>query len=373
MVLLPLVLALAAALPAVASAAPKTVWLCKPGMAADPCGQSQRTTIFTPGGEKVRAVARRPRARRKIDCFYVYPTVSDQKSDLSTLRIDPEQRSIALFQAARYTRECRVFAPMYRQHTIAWLLKSRRGEALGPLVAPESVTDVRRAWRSYLKHHNRGRGVVLIGHSQGTYVLRRFIASEIDPKPALRRRLVSALLLGGNVTVKRKGDVGGDFKHIRACRRPAQTGCVIAFSVFGETPPDNTLFGRPRGDEAPSKRVEVLCTNPAALGGGSGLLDPEYPSAPFAPGTTIAAAVGIVGNTLPKASTPWIAVPNAYRARCSRANGANVLRIAPRGGAPALKPSPDPSWGLHLVDANIALGNLVQIVRAQAVAFAKRR
>jgi hypothetical protein len=31
-----------------------------------------------------------------------------------------------------------------------------------------------------------------------------------------------------------------------------------------------------------------------------------------------------------------------------------------------LQPSPDATWGLHLVDANIALGDLVDLVAAQA-------
>jgi hypothetical protein len=33
---------------------------------------------------------------------------------------------------------------------------------------------------------------------------------------------------------------------------------------------------------------------------------------------------------------------------------------------------PDATWGLHLTDASIALGNLVDIVRQQIAAYAKR-
>ena len=94
------------------------------------------------------------------------------------------------------------------------------------------------AWRTYLRRFNHGRGVVLIGHSQGTFVLRRLIREEIDPKASARRRLVSAVLLGGNVTVKAGSDRGGDFKRVRACRRAGQTGCVVAFSTFNAPVPD---------------------------------------------------------------------------------------------------------------------------------------
>ena len=54
-----------------------------------------------------------------VDCFYVYPTVSNQQSRLATKRVDPEIRSIALYQAARFSQVCRVFAPMYPQLTLS--------------------------------------------------------------------------------------------------------------------------------------------------------------------------------------------------------------------------------------------------------------
>ena len=88
----------------------------------------------------------------------------------------------------------------------------------------QGYADVREAWRTYLRKYNHGRGVIFVSHSQGSFVLRKLIAEEVDGKPAVRKRMLSALLLGGNVTVKKGSDRGGDFKHIRACRsrRPAR-------------------------------------------------------------------------------------------------------------------------------------------------------
>jgi hypothetical protein len=361
-----LALAAAAALPSAASAAtptPKTVWLCRPGLASDPCTPGLGTTRFSPTGARLGVDRIATPKRPAIDCFYVYPTVSGQPTPQATLRIDPEERSIALFQAARYSQLCRVFAPMYRQRTLAGLFG---GKGLPPTKASVAYADVRNAWRTYLATENHGRGVVLIGHSQGSFELRQLITSEIDPKPAVRRRLVSALLLGGNVEVRAGSDVGGDFQHVRACRARTQVGCVVAYSTFADTPPAASLFGRTR-----TPGMQVLCTNPAALGGGSGTLDPIFPSQPFAPGTLLSAGIRILGYPLPRATTPWIAVPGSYTASCSSEAGANVLRIAPRGGAPALRASPDPTWGLHLADGNIALGNLVGLVRSQARAWTR--
>lgn len=364
---LALTAALALAGPADARAA--TVWLCKPGQAANPCAPGQRTTLISSTGASLRVqtppVARNP----KIDCFYVYPTVSDQKTPQATLRIDPEQRSIALYQAARYSQQCRVYAPMYRQITIQGL---NNPSTVTAAMGETAYADVRNAWREYLARDNRGRGVVLIGHSQGTFMLRRLVAKEIDPKPAVRKHLVSAILLGGNVLVKRGTGVGGDFARIPACRSRTQLGCVVAFSTFNATPPANAIFGRTdsrlRGFDLPRKPgSQVLCTNPAALGGGAGRLDTAYPTAPFAPGTVIGLATTAVGTPKTAATTPWIEYRGGYTARCSTAGGASVLQIS---GTPVLRPVPDATWGLHLVDANIALGNLVGLVKAQAAAYA---
>jgi hypothetical protein len=347
------------------AASARVVWLCKPGQHPDPCTPGLSTTVYSPRLQQLRVIHPQAARNPKIDCFYVYPTVSDQKTVLANLHVDPVQRSIALYQAARYSQYCRVFAPMYRQVTVTALLAGSR-ETPADLKVP--LNDVRNAFRTYLRNYNHGRGFVLIGHSQGSFVLRQLIAKDVDAKPSVRRRMLSAILLGGNVLVKRGRRIGGDFKHIPGCRSASQLGCVIAFSTFDQPPPPSSLFGRPT-----ASGNQVLCANPAALGGGSGKVDPIFPAAPFAPGSTIAAGIAVLKLEQPKPTTVWSSEPNAYRARCRSIDGANVLEISPLGGAQVATPSPDPNWGLHLVDSNVALGNLLTIVRKEAVAFAKLR
>jgi hypothetical protein len=355
-----LVAATAAAASGAASASAKTVWLCRPGVSPDPCTPGLSTTVYSPKLKPLRVEHPAAVKHPAIDCFYVYPTVSDQKTTLANLHIDPVERAIALYQAARYSQYCKVYAPMYRQVTLAALGKHGVNGAI-------PLRDVRSAFRTYLQKYNHGRGFVLIGHSQGSFVLRQLIAKDVDAKPAVRRRLVSAILLGGNVLVKRGKGIGGDFKHIPACRKATQLGCVVAFSTFDQPPPSNSIFGRTNvaGDQ-------VLCTNPAALAGGSGIVDPIFPSRPFVPGSTISAGIKLLGLTQPTPHTVWLREPNSYKARCSTAGGASVLEISSLHGAQVAHPSPDPTWGLHLLDANIALGNLIAVVHSEAGAFARR-
>jgi hypothetical protein len=345
-----------------------TVWLCKPGIPDNPCEPGFATTLISPTGQVLGTQKVKPDKKRKFDCFYVYPTVSDDQTTNSDLSIDPEERSVALYQAARYGLHCRVFAPMYRQVTLSALFSV---SPIPPEARQLSYGDVLAAWKTYLRKYNEGRGVVLIGHSQGTFVLRELVHQVIDPKKKVRRRLISAILLGGNVTVREGGKVGGDFKHIPACQKGKQFGCVMAFSTFNAPVPANSLFGRPNST-APTglpTTGDVLCTNPAALRGGSALLTSVFPTAPFAPGTTIGIATQAVGQPTPTgATTPWFQA-QAYIGACDSSNDAHVLQVGSVGGAPNLHAVPDASWGLHLVDANIALGNLTDDVAAEGKAW----
>jgi Protein of unknown function (DUF3089) len=360
-------LAAAGALPAVPGvASAKTVWLCKPGLEDNPCKvKPDDTTLLPPSGVPLtnseEVSAQHPgRKGRKTDCFYVYPTVSDQPGPQANLEIDPVLRSIALYQAARYSERCRVFAPVYRQLTLTGI-----SGGTTPEMWEIAYQDVLNAWNTYLEKHNRGHGVTLIGHSQGTFVLTRLVQEEIDSSRRARTQLVSAFLLGGNVTVADDQDTGGSFDRIEACRSRKQIGCVVAFSTFGGPVPDDAVFGRAVAGQ------DVLCTNPAALRGGSAPLDTIQPSEPFAPGT-IAAAIRATGLTIPPVSTPWIEYRGAFSGECSSADGANVLQITGAPGAPELNPVP-PSFGLHLVDGNIALGNLVDLLGKQGSTYIKKR
>jgi hypothetical protein len=92
---------------AVAMKAPKTVWLCKPKLENNPCEQSLTATVVQTNGEASRQetpIAKKP----PIDCFYVYPTVSEQETEKSKLT-RPRSRSTrprASRRTARSTRRC---------------------------------------------------------------------------------------------------------------------------------------------------------------------------------------------------------------------------------------------------------------------------
>ena len=365
----------AATLPGAANASAATKWLCSPTVADNPCRPSLSTTLYDGWDDRVGERTPRRLRDRGVDCFYVYPTVSNQQRPLATKRIDPEIRSIALYQAARFSQLCRVFAPVYRQATVPAL----QSLTTTPADYRTAYGDVAEAFDAFLRRIGPRRGFVLLGHSQGTFHLQRLIRRRIDNRPALRQRMVSAVLLGGDVTVRKGSDRGGVFRRVRTCARPTQLSCVIAFSTFNETPPDPAIFGRgasllikalglPHGPE-----LETACTNPAALGSNRNVpLTSIIPTEPFAPGTLIAASIAFIGLEWPTPSTTFVQMAGAFSGRCSRAGGAHVLRIESAPGTPVPRPSPTPQWGLHVADGTLAQGDVVNAVRRQIRTYADR-
>jgi hypothetical protein len=334
-----------------------TVWLCRPGQVDDPCTASLVTTVVGVNGTK-QVVDYKPARDPRIDCFYLYPNVTHQQAPNATLHVDPQERAIAELEASPFSRVCRVFAPMYRERTD---------------VDPSSTADdqitarsVLGAWDDYLEHYNEGRGVVLIGHSEGSYELAEILIHHVDRVPSVRKLLVSAIITGQDLVVYQDGF--GPLKTIGPWRSDIQTGCVVGYNAYSQTPPTESKFGRVLPNLA-GHPVEDVCTNPAGLGGGSGELISMYRT--HLPTQEVAGSVveGIFGAHPPTSSTPWIEYDGLYSASCATDNGAVVLRVVARPGAPALSAYPDAAWGLHVDDPNLAMDNLVALVQSEAAAF----
>ncbi len=350
-------------------------WLCRPGR-SDACSADISITSVAANGTGSVATPKAPKAVPGIDCFYVYPTVSTQPTPNSDLVVGAAETNVARVQFAPFRNVCRTFAPMYRQIT----LKALRDELFGlPSRADRLMAyrDVAAAWSDYLARDNNGRGVILIGHSQGSNVLRALIQREIEGKP-IADRIVAAYIPGSNVLVPAGKDVGGDFKSTPLCRAAGQTGCVVAWVSFrdGMTPPADSLFGR---TAAPG--MTVACANPAALGGGRAVLKPLLPNRIAINETGAVASKWAKGLEV---ATPFVALPGLLSGECQTISGASVLSIRteadpadPRtddvGGDIVYNGQPIAAWGLHLIDVNAVLGDLVDLAAAQGKAWAAKR
>ena len=364
--------------PAVPAAdyADSAIWLCRPGR-QDACTAPQDATIVAVNGALTREAfhaAKNP----PIDCFYVYPTVSTAPGGNSDLAITAAEKRVVNAQFARFAAKCRLFAPMYRQVTLTALRAMIAGKPI-PADRDLGYHDVLAAWNYYLAHDNHGHGVVLVGHSQGSGVLTRLIKEEIDGKP-VQSKLISAILMGTSLPIPKGSDVGGAFKHIPVCHSNSQIGCVIAFADFRANvpPPANSRFGKaPEG-------MQAVCANPAALGGGSGMLDAYLSAGRISTGSDGPREPFDWTQPPKPIETAFVKVPGLLSAECVSDEHGSYLAVTvhPTPGAVRTNDiSGDvvvngqvlEDWGLHLIDANLTMGNLVAIVGDEGKTFLKAK
>lgn len=343
-------------------------WLCRPGR-QDACAVDLAATVIQADGQtSVEAFKADPNA--PIDCFYVYPTVSSDPGGNSDMTPDLPEKAVADQQFARFGSVCKLYAPNYRQVTIAALRRVMMGQASNGDSAL-AYDDVRDAWNDYLARDNRGRGVVLIGHSQGSRILLKLIAEEIDGKP-VQKQLVSALILGMNTPVDPAKDSYGS---LPLCRTAGQVGCVISYVSFrADSPPPvgSKFFGK-----VAEPGMRAACVNPAALVGGSADVKSYFSDRTIMGTAMRPATVWAKGVTV---ATPYVELPGLVSAECVRSGDFDYLAVTvhpdkadPRAdnipGDLLVLGQPLKDWGLHLVDMNLTIGDLVAVVGAQSKAY----
>lgn len=325
--------------------------------------------------------------RPAVDCFYVYPTASLDLNGNSNLRPGPQEKQTTALQFGRYGEVCRQFAPVYRQRTLTALGITTFTGALGGIdIAPNAgevaYADVLDAFKEYIANQSNGRGFILVGHSQGSSILRRLIAEEIETRPELLSRLIAAHIPGANVLVPNNADVGASFQKVPACRSAAQIGCVVSYVTYraGDPKLENPRFGL-----STVEGTKALCTNPAALAGGPAVLFPILPQQQppvFRLLLIPRGSGGPYANPLRNSSIPtaYYSIPGQIRGECKTGpNGVSYME------ATILADPDDPraddypgefiggtNWGLHLIDVSIAQGDLVKLAGQQATIYLGR-
>jgi hypothetical protein len=199
---------------------------------------------FAPEGSSDRQV------EAEVDVLFFHPTTflfdegwnSPIDHAVATARVD---QGVFKHQASVFNGCCRVFAPRYRQATLAAFLP--QSGANGPRALDVAYGDVKRAFEFYISEYNEGRPFILASHSQGTRHLIELLGDVVATHPA-RERLVAVYAIGFPLPLSRYESSYGD---IGPCQAPDDFGCVVSWGAWGEG-----------GPHPPNRPKELQCTNP---------------------------------------------------------------------------------------------------------------
>lgn len=256
------------------------MWLARPGMAKDPArwmpanfAQVEASDAADDRAETVPAASPAAEPAKKVDAavFFVHPTgLVSRTSWNATLDDDVSRQRSRLFvqgMASAFNASPDVWAPRYRQAAIGAFLTD----------APEATQaldlayrDVAQAFDTFLEHVRPDQPIVLAGHSQGAFHLRRLIRDRIAGTP-LARRIAAAYVIGWPVSVDRDLPLMG----MPACKDASSTGCVVSYLSFADPPETEMLlraYARRRGldGQEVGANPEFVCVNPiSGVEGGS--------------------------------------------------------------------------------------------------------
>jgi hypothetical protein len=188
-------------------------------------------------------------ALAKVDVFFVHPTTYFGKENWNAAYEGQGGGGVAgvdagtmRAQASVFNGCCRVFAPRYRQATLASFFDEAGS---GKQAIDLAYSDVDRAFTEFLKRI-KGRPFILAGHSQGSLHLTRLIKARVIGTP-LQKRFVAGYLIGSGLH-------GGDLK-LPLCAGAAQTGCLVNWNAVTQAVADERKAKMP--DEPPT-----ACINP---------------------------------------------------------------------------------------------------------------
>lgn len=182
----------------------------------------------------------------QVDVFYVHPTVylsgGPWIADLEDKSVNKKCDACVMHQATPFNSCAKIYAPRYRQAVLRSF--TQEGKAAQDAL-DTAYADVKKAFEYYLANWNRGRPIVLVGHSQGAYHVARLMDDFFTGKPLLKQ-LVVAYPIGFDTQKNRYTDIPvGD--------SASQTGCFVTWNTVAWGQDTTGPYTRYRGS---------ACVNP---------------------------------------------------------------------------------------------------------------
>lgn len=161
----------------------------------------------------------------EVDVFFIHPTTHlsapwNHPTEGEILNKLTDKVPIRM-QASVFNESCKIFAPRYRQATIfSFFVNSPKADSALKI----AYSDVKSAFEFYLKNFNKGRPIIIAGHSQGSSHAVQLLKDFFDGKK-LSKLLVAAYIPGWNVKCN-------EFRNIPVCDSASSTGCFVSWNSF---------------------------------------------------------------------------------------------------------------------------------------------
>lgn len=164
---------------------------------------------------------------KAADLFIICPTVDLGTDGHTNMSLADEQTKASFvgalnMQRGIYDADCRMYAPYYRQATLAdYTLPAQEAAPYFDL----AYSDVRAAFMYYMQHENNGRPFVLSGFSQGAEMCLRLL-KEFGKTDFVQDNMIACYAIGWRFTPQE----AAEYPYIQPAKCADDLGKVIIFN-----------------------------------------------------------------------------------------------------------------------------------------------
>ena len=199
---------------------------------------------------------------QKADVFFIHlTTYFSNDSWNQNLKSDDgiyNQIRWLISQATIFNECCQIYAPRYRQATLASFFNKENGLKARSF----AFNDILVSFDEYIKKYNKGRPIIIAGHSQGAEHGLRLLFERFHNKK-LRQQLVAAYLPGRNIPLN---DVLEIMPDIPPCKTDSQLSCINTWSTYSKNFKQNNEYRKADyiylNNWIKTVDKKLMCTNP---------------------------------------------------------------------------------------------------------------